>query len=435
MDKKTIFGIPLLLGAVVVVLWLLFGGDPKAGNKFEAMVQSPESLKADSVKAINMYIDFSGSMRGYIDFAGIESGKNTFISTVSSMLDNLESTYKVTSESKCGNKHYGKDPLRLAMQNKAIFNAKTTSIQDMLHVARLKANKKSLSIIVSDMVMSWGVTKIRESKDTLYNLTQIDGLGAAIHSEMKSIKDSGLDVMIAQYLSDYNGNWYCNFTENLKSPNKYKGQKMVNRPYYILIIGSANTLKELVYKNCIKDYKNIYASFNVDKCSKKVKFNVSAKDGDKYANLWTIGNIENPDADDIGTIWTTDDLESSKSTFTFSCNDLFIPAYCFNGECMNLTIESVPDVILSSDIKYPNFSMDVTLKPFNELESHDIELNVICNNNWAKESSTLNDIEESDMSGKTWGFAKVIEKIDAAFYPSGRNYNQVVGIFKFKIQK
>lgn len=433
MDKKTIFGIPLLLGAVAIILWLLIGCDPKTGNKFEAMVQSPESLKADSVKAINMYVDFSGSMRGYIDFAGVESGKNTFISTVSSMLDNLESVYKVTSESKCGGKQYGKDPLRLAMQNKAIFNAKTTSIQDMLHVARLKANKKSLSIIVSDMVMSWGVSKIRESKDTLYNLTQIDGLGAAIHSEMKSIKDSGLDVMIAQYLSDYNGNWYCNFTENLKSPNKYKGQKMENRPYYILIIGSANTLKELINKKCIKDYKNIYTSFNIDKCSKIVEFNVSAKDGDKYASLWTIGNLENPN--DKGTIWTTDDLESSTSTFTFKCNDLLIPVYCFNGDCKNLSVISTPDVIISSEIRYPNFSMDVTLKPFNELECQDIELNVICNNNWVKESSTLNDIEESDMNGKTWGVTKVFEKIDAAFYPGGRNYNQVVGIFNFRIQK
>lgn len=39
------------------------------------------------------------------------------------------------------------------------------------------------------------------------------------------------------------------------------------------------------------------------------------------------------------------------------------------------------------------------------------------------------------MNGKTWGVAKVFEKIDAAFYPEGRNYNQVVGIFNFRIQK
>lgn len=433
MDKKTIFGIPLLLGAIAIILWLFIGGNPKTGNKFEAKVQSPESLKTDSVKAINMYVDFSGSMRGYIDFAGIESGKNTFISTVSSVLDNLESNYKVTSETKCGDKVYAKDPLRLAMQNKAIFNAKTTSIQDMIHDAKLKANNTSISIIVSDMVMSWGVTKIRESKDTLYNLTQIDGLGAAIHSEMKSIKDSGLDVLIAQYYSDYNGNYYCNFTENLKSSDKYKGKKMENRPYYILMIGSANTLKELITKKCLKDYNNIYTSFDIDKCSKLVEFNVFAKDGDKYANLWTIGNIEYPE--EIGTIWTTDDLEGSTSTFTFKCNELVIPAYCFNGDCKNLSVKSTPEVILSADIKYPSFSMDVTFRPFNELESQDVELNVICNNNWAKDSSTLNDIEESDMSGKTWGIAKVFEKIDEAFYPSGRNYDQVVGIFNFRIQK
>lgn len=432
MDKKKIFGIPLLLGVIAIIVWLMFTGDPKAGSKFEAMVQSPESVKVDSVKAINLYVDFSGSMRGYIDFAGIESGKNTFISTVSNMLDNLESDYHIVSMTKCGRDYYSKDPLRLAMQNKRIFNEQTTSIQDMINEANSKANDNSLSIVVSDMVMSWGRKKILESKDTLYNLTQLDGLGAAIHSEMKTIKDNGLDVMMVQYLSDYNGRYYCNYTENLKSPDQYKNMKMKDRPFYIFFIGKANLLKDMLFKHVIKDYENIYTSFDVDKCMKATPYNVTPHEGDKYAKLWNIGDAQNPD--DLGTIWTTDNLNDSKATFTIKCRDFIIPPFCYTKNT-KLSVVSEPDVLSSALVKYPDFSIDITLKPFNELNTGDVDLSVICNNSWVEKSSTNDDISEKELEGKTWGLAKIVEKIDVAFYPQGRNNNQVVGIFKFRIQK
>lgn len=433
MDKKKIFGIPLLIGVIAIIVWLVIDTDPNAGNNFEAKVQAPETIKVDSLKDVKLYVDFSGSMKGYIDFAGVESGKNTLISTVSSMLDNIESIYGILSVSKCGDKTYTKDQLRLAMQNKSIFNAKTTSIQDMIHIARTNANKKSLSIVVSDMVMSWGLNKITESKDTLYNLTQIDGLGAAIHSEMKALKDAGLDVMLIQYYSDFNGRFYYNYTENLKSPELYKNKKMEKRPYYVLMIGEASHLKNVIAKNCVKEFENIYTSFNADECSKTVKYEIEAKEGDKYAKLWTIGNAEEPE--EVGTIWTTDNLESSTSTFTFICKELIVPYYCYSANT-KLFAESTPDVIKGSIVNYPNFSMDITFNPFNELPNNqEIELRVICPNNWSKDASTLDDINEKDMSGKTWGLEKIIEKIDYAYYPNGRNNNQVVGVFKFRIQK
>lgn len=432
MDKKKIFGIPLLIGVVAIIAWLIFGVSPKAGNKFEAMVQASESVQVDSVKAINLYVDFSGSMRGYIDFAGVESGKNTFISTVSSMLDNLESEYHIVSMSKCGKELFLKDPLRLAMQNKRIFNEQTTSIQSMINEAKTKANENSLSIVVSDMVMSWGKKKILESRDTLYNLTQIDGLGAAIHSEMKAIKGNGLDVMIIQYYSDYNGRYYCNYTENIKSPEKYKHVKMEDRPYYFFFIGKANLLKDLIFKNILKNYENIYTTFDVDECSKTSTYEVIAKEGDQYAKLWNVGDSKYPD--ELGTIWTTDDLGDSKSTFTFKCGDFFVPPYCYSTHT-KLFVETMPDILSSSVVNYPDFSVDASFKSFNELKFGDVEMHVICNNKWVETASTLDDINEKNLEGKTWGLEKIIDKIDAAFYPSGRNYDQIVGIFKFRIQK
>lgn len=432
MDKKKIFGIPLLLGVVAIIVWLMFDSDPKAGNKFEATVQSPESVKVDSINDISLYVDFSGSMRGYIDFAGIESGKNIFISTVTSMLDNLESQYNIASKSKCGNDVYHKDQLRLAMQNKKIFNEQTTSIQNMINEAKSMSNGNSLSIVVSDMIMSWGKKKIIESKDTFYNKTQIDGLGAAIHSEMKAVKSNGLDVMMVQYLSDYNGRYYCNYTENVKSPDKYKSTKMEKRPFYIFFIGKANLLKDILFKYLIKDYANIYTSFDVDKCSKTVPYKVTPLEGDRYAKLWFIGDAQNPD--DLGTIWTTDNLNDSQATFIFKCGDFVIPPYCYTRNT-KLSAVSEPDVFSAASVDTTDFSVKVTLKPFNMLKTGDVELCVICNNNWIAESSTYDDINEDHLEGKTWGLAKIIETIDAAFYPQGRNYNQVVGIYKFRIQK
>lgn len=434
MDAKKIIGIPLLIGVVAIFIWMLFPPTNELGEKFEAKVQAPELIKANPVKSINLYVDFSGSMRGYIDFAGIESGKNTFIRTVSSMLDNLESEYKVTSVSKCGKDTYAKDPLRLAMQNKKIFNDVTTSIQNMVHEAKANANDSSLSIVVSDMVMSWGKAKIIESKDTFYNKTQIDGLGAAIHSEMKAIKDAGLDVMMVQYYSDFNGRYYYNYTENIKASDLYKGKKMEKRPFYIFFVGKADLLKDLVYKNCIKEYENIYTSFNIDVCSKTVNYELAAKEGDDYAKLWNIGNAENEESTAIGGIWTADDLGSSTSSFTIRCNDLIVPPSCYTTHT-KLFAESTPDVFSTSSVIYPDFNLHFTLKPYNELESGEVEVRVMCNNNWSEDASTLDDINESKMDGKTWGFESIIKNIDKAFYPNGRDYNQIVGTFKFGIQK
>lgn len=431
MNRTKIIGIPILLGLIALIVWAIWPEETEAGNKFTAKVQSPKAVNVDSVKAVNLYVDFSGSMRGFIDFAGIESGKNTFISTVSSMLDNLESEYKVESVSKCGGRNYSKDPLRLAMQNKQIFNQQTTSIQGMIGEAKATAGTNSLSIIVSDMVMSWGKKKLIESRDTFYNKTQIDGLGAAIHSEMKAIKNNELDVMMVQYLSDYNGRYYCNYTENIKEPGKYKDKKMENRPFYIFFIGKESLLKDILFKHVIKGYANIYTSFGVEQCSKETLYQIAAKEGDKSAKLWNIGDIQKPDG--LGTIWTTDDLNDSKATFTFTCTDFIVPPYCYS-EGIKLTAVSEPDIISTAIVKYPEFSIDLTLKPFNELKSGNVELRVICNNNWAEASSTFDDINE-DIERKTWGLAQIVKNIDKAFYPQGRNYDQVVGIFNFGIQK
>lgn len=432
MNKQIIFGVPVLIGVIALLVWACWPTGTDAGNKFTAKVQSSEIIKVDSVKKVKLYVDFSGSMRGYVDFSGVESGKNTFISTVSSMLDNLESEYKIVSISKCGGHDYRKDALRLAMQNKQIFNQQTTSIQSMINEAKVAADANSLSIVVSDMVMSWGKRKIIESRDTFYNKTQIDGLGAAIHSEMKAIKSKGLDIMMVQYLCDYNGRYYCNYTENIKNPEKYKNMKMEDRPFYIFFIGKSSLLKDILFSHVIKDYAHIYTSFDVGPCSKETTYQIAAKDKDKSAKLWNIGDINNPKG--LGTIWTTDDLGDSMSTFTFTCADFIVPPYCY-AEDAKFSVVSEPDIISAAVVKYPNFSIDVKLKPFNELKSSNVELRVICNNNWAKASSTQDDINEKNLKGKTWGLAQIVEKIDDAFYPHGRNYDQVVGIFNFGIQK
>ena len=200
----------------------------------------------------------------------------------------------------------------------------------------------------------------------------------------------------------------------------------------MVLILKTSHLKNLVSKNIIKNYENIYTSFGVDDCSKSTSFKIMRKEGDQYAKLWYIGDSQYPD--DLGTIWTTDDLNNSNSTFTIKCEDFFVPQYCYSSHT-KLFAETVPDILSSSVVSYPDFSMDITFKSFKELQSGEIELRVMCNNKWAENASTLDDINEEKLEGKTWGLAKIIEKIDEAYYPQGRNYNQVIGVFKFRIQK
>lgn len=433
MNKK-LFWIPIGIIIIILILW----PNPKGprGGRFLAKIPVVESTKA-KVSGLDLFIDFSGSMRGYIDFSGLPNSseaKNTMLSTVTTFLDNVESNYQINTVSYCGKKTYAKDVFRQAMQNKSIFNAGTTLLQQMIAEASVKAGKTNVVAIVSDMILSYGRTKILAENDTAYNKHHLDELGGAIHSAMSSVKSKGLDVILLQYYSSFNGNYYYNYTENLKGLASYKGILMKDRPFYILLIGEKDCLKSILNKDCLKESENVYSSFGLEAGDMKPIDYIINEENSSY---WAKGNDEGED----GVFWTTSNLGTEKTKFKIECNDFKVPSYINKRSIsvkVNESIESVDISKIHYDEQYSSLTLVVNLKPFNQLKKEGTaEFSVISSNSWKDNVNIDNDVAQAvdKIERRTWGFGTILSFIDLAFHGKQKTDGETIAEFSFGYSK
>ena len=104
MNKK-IFLIPIAIGLVIWVVLELFR-TTDTGDLFEMTVpELSQDASVKSIKHVSIYLDNSGSMKGYVDFASVVNGsqaKASIIGTLSNMMDNIHSNYGIESVCNCG---------------------------------------------------------------------------------------------------------------------------------------------------------------------------------------------------------------------------------------------------------------------------------------------------------------------------------------------
>ena len=438
MNKKLIL-IPVLIVVVGLVINQIVNPDKTSelGCNFTAQVPDcTPSGTSVGIKSQHLYIDFSGSMRGFIDFSGVadaKDAKSTMLSTVTTYLDKLEASYNIKTVNHCGGKTYTKDEFRRQMQSKSIFNGGVTLLQDLVAEKCRVADDTTVVTIVSDMVLSYGRAKLNKEGDIYYNKHNLDGLNSVIHGAMTSLKQRELDVLLLQYYSHFNGNYYYNCTENIEGAGAYKGIVMEDRPFYIMLIGKEDSLKDILSKNCLKEAVNVYSSFGIeDSDMKTVPFSISES---KETDYWTMG----ANCDAIGTFWTSTDLGKEKTTFVCSCDGFKIPAYLgcnsLSGEC------NVGDVDIASiryDKRDETLDFNVTVKPFDQLgKSTEVDIRIISSNHWKDGASTDDDVNMSidSLKGKTWGLSGVLEAMDKVF-KSGKSYDgDMVGTFSFVLYK
>ena len=204
MNKKLIL-IPVLIVVVGLVINQIVNPDKTSelGCKFTAQV--PDCAKSGGsagIKSQHLYIDFSGSMRGFIDFSGVadaKDAKSTMLSTVTTYLDKLEASYNIKTVNHCEGKTYTKDEFRRQVQSKSIFNGGVTLLQDLVAEKCRVADDTTVVAIVSDMVLSYGRAKLNKEGDIYYNKHNLDGLNSVIHGAMTSLKQRELDVLLLQY--------------------------------------------------------------------------------------------------------------------------------------------------------------------------------------------------------------------------------------------
>lgn len=434
MNKK-IFLIPIAIGLVIWVVLELFR-TTDTGDLFEMTVpELSQDASVKSIKHVSIYLDNSGSMKGYVDFASVVNGsqaKASIIGTLSNMMDNIHSNYGIESVCNCGGFDYERRQFLNGMENFSIFKGAVTELHNMIQVVADSTKKNDVSVIATDMVMSYGRKKLEAEKDTFYNFHQLVQLGAQVHNAMEKCKAKGLHIIVLQYYSDFNGKYYYNYTENLKS-NKNVNVLMRERPYYLVVMGTEANLKSLMANNCFNKASHVYASFGMGEPKGKQKYSVELDNNSKVA--WNVGDPAN--VDKKGSIMTTTSFGDESSVLYFSCDKIAIPNYISLTDGNKLVPEWNSSII--SNVEEVNSGVDsaqrfkVTLNPHSKLcTSNDVWIRLNSNIEWIPDASTDDDTN-GDISKKTWGFSTVMQNINKVYRGTTDPIAEKIAEFTFNV--
>lgn len=419
MNKKLLL-IPVAVGLIIFIIAQILK-EEETGNKFEIIVPNVTegTSEANQLKGVNLFLDNSGSIKGFLDFARMPNGNManaTFISTLSNFMDRIKSSYNIEPLCYCGGTSYNRSGFLQGMENFSIFRGAVTELHQAISDLVKATTDSTIAVFASDMILSYGKNTLT-NKGKFYNKQQLEQLGAYVHDAMTDAKGKDFHALLVQYYGDFNGQYYYNYTENI-DPNIYRDSLMRQRPYYILAIGKEPFLKSLAAQNVFLKPAHIYATFDLPEPQTKKTFEIQQNDN-KVA--WIIGNPDPKYMDNPGTIMSNADFGDAVSTLKITYPKVDIPFY-INVKTdeklspvwdekiiQNVTIESSPSA--------EQQVMIVTLNPHNKLKTtHDVTIRLCSDNEWVEAATTLDDTKnEEDIRQKTWGFSTIVNNINKVY--------------------
>ena len=433
MSKKTIL---LIIAAAAVLLYIISnitGPDPISfGSQFKGEIVDVANCSNSNIKGVKLIADHSGSMKGYVDFAGLGAANNNIIGTVSTFVNRVSQNFNPQKfDAVCGQKKYNRanDFLSELIKNTAFTNG-SSMVWDLINNGVQYASDSTVAVILSDMVLSYGSAAIKNSGDLEYNQHHLNGLEGMVITEMTTAKQKGLDVVVIQYLSDFNGKYYYNCQENFVSlspqrkTNHYIDVKMEKRPYYIMLIGSEDNLKAIVDKECYGTCASMYASFVTESPALRsgVEYTVKANN----ENIWRVGNA--PDKD--GGFYSAF-VPNESSSFEISCDGVSLPRYYYKDEYSFVAECKGPARGTKGRFANNEVSATVTTDAVNTLNKGEgkIVADIYAVNKWVTESNApVSDVDVLNaLEGKTWGLEAFFNGINSVYYPSGNSYRAKIG--------
>lgn len=237
------------------------GGSEKDNGRIEYVAHNSKALEISNPDGIDIYIDASGSMRGYVD--GVVGTFKTNVPDLTVNPTNKEAFYMPEDSIKCYTINNNSLVLHNTrdfcdkIRNKTLFNGQSTLLHDMFDVVvKNQINHPSrVSVIVSDCILSFSGSEIRNNLEV--NKLNIGILESNVTRSMTQLVNNNLSVAIIQYKSDFNGNYYYNYQD--KPLPAAKKQILSNRPYYFILIGQREKIDAMFNKNVLpKDYDGVY---------------------------------------------------------------------------------------------------------------------------------------------------------------------------------
>jgi hypothetical protein len=212
-------------------------------------------------KAIEIFIDASGSMKGYVD--GVQGtfkenvpelttkplNTNTFgLSEDSVRCFTINNTVLIPHKTKvfCDN-----------ISNCSLFGGASTEVHNMFDVvaSRIQENPGRVGVIVTDGILSFPHSSIVNNPEK--NRYDIGILKSNVTSSMTKLVNQKLSVAIVQYKSEFNGRYY--YTYHDKQLNSAVNHILNNRPYYFIMVGNKENLDAMFnYEVLPKGYTGVY---------------------------------------------------------------------------------------------------------------------------------------------------------------------------------
>jgi hypothetical protein len=211
--------------------------------RLEITPSVPMQTATSHIDAVDIYIDCSGSMKGYVSFAARDAATAnqafksivpTFANNVLRVFSNEPDIYKI--------KDLEETKVRLTtfiteLNSGRIFGGAATELHAIIPNIIAKMQNDTIDkvyVLITDGVLSYGPTILRSNR--MYNLLNKYNLQALLHTSL--VTDTTLSLTIVKYLSNFNGDYYYTCKEEVD----YRDKLLGNRPFYFLILGK----KELV---------------------------------------------------------------------------------------------------------------------------------------------------------------------------------------------
>lgn len=400
-----------------IFLFTNCGGGPKDKSQDKQISDSTAIIqntnKSESRPIINVYLENSGSMNGYV--AGVtefEQSIYSFLSQISTsqITDSLNLYYINSTIHYQGNdiENFIKDLDKSTFQSKG-GTLSETIISQLLSQVLNKTDRNSISFFISDCIFSPG----RGVNAEEYLVNQRIAIRTMFSKAIE--KNPELGVVIFNSSSNFRGDYF----------NKNNEKRYINsrRPYYLWIIGETSKIKQLLdkvpYNNDKERIMNNYASiFNYSSYFNKYEILLNPKMGD-FRKV----KSNNPTISKTHIYKTHLEMRSGGKIFMFSvglnASDLLLD----DSYLMNSSNYNINDNEYSVDVKKHNIKNDQGYKYRIELctdriHASNIELSLILSiPEWVNElnDETGLDFNSKESSGKTYGIKYVIGGVYDAY--------------------
>lgn len=386
-------------------------------------IWQPETLATQGTFNINVYLENSASMDGYV------KGVTEFETAIYNLLGD----FKISGLCDSLNLNYINKTIPYQKQNAlpadiqdfieklepSVFKQRggdrsVSDLKNILSTVLKTVNDKNAAVLISDFVFSPG--KNANAQDYLNN----QGVGIKIDFAEK-LKEFDLSAVVIQLQSNFDGLYY----DKTDKPLPFKGK----RPYYVWIFGSTQQISSILNKKVLDNIKGGYSNRLVLQSIKGIsepnhKILYSPKIGSFSAKQLNNKIISDASA---STNNQNKGLFGFNVAVDFSSNlqdaNYFLDTnnYILSNTKYQLKIETITD---KNDASLSGFTHLLKLQT-SELREEVLKIDIVGKTpSWVFNSTSIDDsniLNDSSEQQKTFGLKYLIEGVSDAFYPKSNS--------------